>query len=164
MQLHRGPVYPGLLSDLQSTIIPANLHAIRSLEVSVLHPVLGTSIQTLDDQWFSWWRNTWDVIKTMRGLVYLQAWIKMHQESGEDYVTAEQEAKLLAPLMELHWLRGFKVEVTWPPTEDSDDLLRGAPFALDRNNDPIPGKPVVADYVSIRTRDVPGGWNRAMLN
>ncbi|OJJ07446.1 hypothetical protein ASPVEDRAFT_46754 [Aspergillus versicolor CBS 583.65] len=156
VQLHRGPVYPGLLSDLQSTIMPTNFQAIRSLEVSFLHPVLGTSIQTLDDRWFSWWTETWDVIKGMRGLVYLQAWIKMHQEPREDYVTAEQEAKLFAPLMELYWLRGFKVEVTWPPTEGSEDLLRGAPFDLDRNNDPIPGKPVVADYVSIRARQVPG--------
>lgn len=81
----------------------------------------------------------------------------MDQESGQDYVTAEQEVRLFAPLMELHWLRGFKVEVTWPPTEGSEAMLRGAPFDLDRNNDPIPGKPIVPDYVSIRARYVDSG-------
>lgn len=66
----------------------------------------------------------------------------MDQELGEDYMTAEQEAMLFAPLMGLDWLRDFKVEVTWPANEGSESFLRGAPFDLARNNDPIPGKPV----------------------
>lgn len=88
----------------------------------------------------------------------------MYQDLGEDYMTAEQEEKLFAPLMDLHWLRGFKVEVTWPPTEGSESLLRGAPFDLDRNNDPKLGGFVwpIDQVTSVRWRS--GGWNRATGN
>lgn len=153
-----------MLPELQSTIVPANFHAIRSLEISVIHPLVKKEPQSLDEEWFSWWEDAWDVIKGMRGLVYIQVWIKMYQVLEEDFVTAEQEAKLFAPLMGLDWLRGFKVEVSWPPTEGSQSLLHGAPFDLDRNSDPIPGKPVWPTWQKTTARFRSSGWNRAIEN
>ena len=41
--------------------------------------------------------------------------IQMDQVSG-NMLTADQEKRLFAPLMDLNWIQAFRVEVTWPPT------------------------------------------------
>lgn len=118
---------------------PRSFHAIRSLEISFLHGSIWRAIQTLDEGWFDQWTGMWDVIKLMRGILHIQAWVKMDQEIGNT-MTIDQEAKLFAPLMGLI-IRDFKVEVTWPANEGSEALLLQAPFRVARNNDPIPNKP-----------------------
>lgn len=73
----------------------------------------------------------------------IQAWVKMDQESG-NVMTAEQEARLFAPLIELDRIRHFTVEVTWPANEASEALLLDAPFHLVRDDNTIPDKPQLA--------------------
>lgn len=82
----------------------------------------------------------WDVVKLMKGLLHIQAWVKVDQESGSA-MTADQDARLFAPLMDLDRVEDFQVEVTWPANEGSEALLLDAPFCLARNDDPIPEKP-----------------------
>lgn len=82
----------------------------------------------------------WDVVKLMKGLLHIQAWVKVDQESGNT-MTTDQEARLFAPLMNLDWVREFKVEATWPANEGSEALLLDAPFYFARNDDLIPEKP-----------------------
>ena len=43
-------------------------------------------------------------------------------------MTADQEARLFAPLMELGWIQDFKIEGTWPANEGFESLLLGGPF------------------------------------
>lgn len=57
-------------------------------------------------------------------------------------MTAEQEERLFAPLMGVHHLREFDVEVTWPENEHSETLLRDAPFRPMRNGQPTPHNPL----------------------
>jgi hypothetical protein len=129
-----------ILSDLKSVLSPRSFNAIRSLEISFLHACLDRRIQKLDEEWFYQWTGMWDVIKLAKGLLNIQAWVKMDQNSG-NMLTADQEKRLLAPLMDINWMRTFRVEVTWPANEASEVLLRDAPFHLERNDDPIPDKP-----------------------
>jgi hypothetical protein len=129
-----------ILSDFRSALPPRSFHAIRSLEISFLHACLDRRIQILDEEWFDQWTNLWNVVKCMKGLLHVQAWVKMDQESG-NMMTADQEARLFAPLMELGWIQDFRVEGTWPANEGSERLLLGAPFQITRNDDPIPDKP-----------------------
>lgn len=89
----------------------------------------------------------WDMIKLTKGLLNIQAWVKMDQVSSTT-LTADQEARLFAPLKELNCMRAFNVEVTWPANEASEALLLDAPFHLVRNDEPIPDKPeLVAETV-----------------
>jgi hypothetical protein len=129
-----------ILSDLKSALSPRSFNAIRSLEISFLHACLDRRIQTLDEEWFDQWIGMWDVIKLAKRLLNIQAWVKMDQVSG-NMLTADQEKRLFTPLMDLNWIRAFRVEVTWPSTEASETLLLDAPFHLVRNDDPIPEKP-----------------------
>ncbi|RDW76443.1 uncharacterized protein DSM5745_06435 [Aspergillus mulundensis] len=152
-----------VLSALQATIPARSFHSIRCLEISFLHGAVTRVPQILDEDWFCKWESMWDVIKTMKGLVRINAWLKMDQRDKErgldglnprekllrqldqiangNRMTADQEARLFAPLMDLTWLREFTVEVTWAANEGSENFLSRAPFQLTRNNDPIPGKP-----------------------
>lgn len=129
-----------IVSDLKSVLLPRSFHSIRSLEISFLHACLDRRIQTLDEEWFDQWTSMWDVIKLADGVLNIQAWVKMDQVSG-NMLTADQEARLFAPLMELKNMRAFNVEVTWSANEASEALLVDAPFQLLRNDDPIPDKP-----------------------
>ncbi|KAJ5176375.1 uncharacterized protein N7482_002252 [Penicillium canariense] len=129
-----------IISDIRSVLASRSFFAIRSLEISFLHACLDQRIQILDDEWFDQWTALWNVIKGAKGLLNIQAWVKMDQESGNT-MTAEQEARLFAPLVELDRLRQFKVEVTWPANEASEALLLDAPFHLVRDDNPIPDKP-----------------------
>jgi hypothetical protein len=113
-----------------------------------LHASLDRRIQNLDEEWFDQWTGMWDVVKLAKGPLNIQAWVKMDQVSG-NMLTADQEARLFAPLMELNFMRAFNVEVTWPANEASQALLLDAPFQLVRNDDAIPDKPeLVVETVS----------------
>jgi hypothetical protein len=137
-----------ILSDLESVLSPRSFHVIRSLEISFLHASLDRRIQNLDEEWFDQWTGMWDVVKLAKGPLNIQAWVKMDQVSG-NMLTADQEARLFAPLMELNFMRAFNVEVTWPANEASQALLLDAPFQLVRNDDAIPDKPeLVVETVS----------------
>lgn len=89
---------------------------------------------------FDQWTSLWNVVTCLKGLLHVQAWVKMDQESG-NMMTADQEARLFAPPMELGWIQDFKIEGTWPANEGFESLLQGAPFQITRDDDPIPDKP-----------------------
>jgi hypothetical protein len=116
-----------ILSDIRSALLPRSFHAIRCLEISLLHAFLDHQIQILDDEWYDQWTSLWNVIKCLKGLLHVQAWLKMDQEPG-NMMTADQEARLFAPLMELGWIQDFKIEGIWPANEGFESLLLGGPF------------------------------------
>ncbi|KAJ5364408.1 uncharacterized protein N7496_010121 [Penicillium cataractarum] len=132
-----------ILFDIKSALSSRTFRAIRSVEISFLHACLERRIQILDDEWFDQWTGLWNVIKRAKGLLNIQAWVKMDQASG-NVMTAEQEARLFTPLMELDRIRHFTVEVTWPANEASEALLLDAPFYLIRDDNPIADKPELA--------------------
>ncbi|KAL4788936.1 hypothetical protein BDV19DRAFT_374880 [Aspergillus venezuelensis] len=133
LQIESGPLQFLLLSNFQSSIPPRQFSAIRQLEVSFLHPSIKRQAQVLDEEWFDGWSDFWKLVKCLKKLVRIQAWIQMYQEPGGNIMTEEQEKRLYAPLRELDWLRDFQVEVTWPANDYSKSLLVGAPFRLTRN-------------------------------
>lgn len=132
-------IYPRfrILSHLRATLPSYAFTGIRSLEISCLHGIQHKE-QALNKEWLDHWDGMWNVVKIMEGLLDLRVWVKLDQD-----VTVEQEARLFKPLMNLR-IRNFKLEVTWPATEGSEDLLLQAPFSLIRNNNPVQGKPELA--------------------
>ncbi|KAL4879946.1 hypothetical protein BJY04DRAFT_219751 [Aspergillus karnatakaensis] len=132
---------------LRSVIGEKSFQAIRSLEVSFLHSAV-VRMQVLDVNWFMRWIAMWKVIKRMAGLVHLQVWIGMEQLIGGIRVTEEQEDLLFTPLLELHHVPDYNVEVTWPANEGSEALIDGAPFQLTRNPDARSKSEVFAFQIS----------------
>ncbi|KAL4939482.1 hypothetical protein BDV06DRAFT_230969 [Aspergillus oleicola] len=162
IQIESGPLHFLILSDFQSVIPPRQFSAIRQLEISFLHPSIKRQTQVLDEEWFSGWSGFWELVKSMKKLVRIQAWIQMYQEPGGNIMTAEQEERLYAPLRELDWLEDFQVEVTWPANERSESLLIGAPFCVTRDNEPVLNKPVNLSGRGLRTCRRPP-WRNALL-
>ncbi|KAL4913972.1 hypothetical protein BDW62DRAFT_191382 [Aspergillus aurantiobrunneus] len=160
IQMMGGPLHFRILSDIQAALAPRDFHAIRSLEISLIHPNISRWAQVLDEEWFSGWNGVWGVIKAIKGLVQIQAWLKIDQagDPGGNFMTAEQEGIFFAPLMELHHIRDFNVEVTWPENEGSERLLRHAPFRLTRNADPILDKPVMIEELVTYTHQTSDLW------
>ncbi|KAL4802225.1 hypothetical protein BDV18DRAFT_154302 [Aspergillus unguis] len=121
-----------ILANLQAVVSPRIFQTIRMLEISFLHPRMSRLHQELDEDWFRGWAGFWTLVKSMKGLVHVRAWIKMIQRGLRNIVTAEQEIRLFAPLMDMQ-IPDFSVEVTWPANEGSERLLSEAPFCLTRN-------------------------------
>jgi hypothetical protein len=63
------------------------------------------------------------------------------QRAFETWFATEEE--LLRPAMKLDWIPDFEVTVSWPVNDDSERVLRNAPFKLKR----------ASDYWSIRDFD-----------
>ncbi|RDW76440.1 uncharacterized protein DSM5745_06432 [Aspergillus mulundensis] len=70
IQIMGGPYLFCILPDIKSALTPRSFNAIRSLEISFLHPYIGSSDagQVLNDEWFSGWVGVWGVIGEMKGL------------------------------------------------------------------------------------------------
>lgn len=160
MQILGGPLYFRVFPNMQASLAPRHFHAIRTLEISFGHSKLEHWAEVLDEEWFAGWNSVWDVVKDMKGLVQIQAWLKMEQagDPGGNFMTAEQERRLFAPLMEVHHLQDFNVEVTWPENEASKELLRNAPFQLTRKDEPKPNQP--DEYTVLRIYEHPSSARR----
>lgn len=145
---------------MKAALAPCHFHAIRSLEISFGHPKVSRWNEVLDERWFAGWNGVRDVIKAVKGLVQIQAWLRMEQAGDPEgnLMTAEQERRFFAPLMGVYHLRDFNVEVTWPENEASKELLRHAPFQLTRNGEPTPNQPEECEPVRIYEHP---SWTRA---
>ncbi|KAL2822217.1 hypothetical protein BDW59DRAFT_163810 [Aspergillus cavernicola] len=77
VQMMGGPLDFRIFSDIQAALAPRNFHAIRSLDVSFIHPNISRWAQVVDDEWFTGWNGAGD--------------------PGGNFMTAEQEGRFTIP-------------------------------------------------------------------
>ncbi|KAF7593219.1 hypothetical protein BBP40_011849 [Aspergillus hancockii] len=129
--------YLGIMGKVQSRLPSHHFHSIRSLEITYgLFDTLPDIQDPTDDRWFKQWNEMFEVIASMKSLVDLHIWARI-ERWDERGLTPEIETRFFAPLLGFNHLRHFQVEVAWPATTASAELLRNAPFVLVRMDDAI---------------------------
>lgn len=136
-----------VLSDIKHIFLPQRFAAIKDLNIAVdlTNPLwrkyYEQEWERADDQLLPVSDNGWGIINNMKGLRKLRLNIDCELIQDKSQVGSELESRhateedLLRPLMKLNWIQDFEVQVSWPANEESDRVLRDAPFKLKRISD-----------------------------
>lgn len=124
------------VARLRDLLPKPSFEAIRALEISFCCSDLEPQTHDLENgDFFECWTQMCAMVGDMRALSSLHIWLNIGQEEpAGNVLSAAQEEKILTPLLGAGWLRlrYFQVEVSWPATTQSDNMLKEAPFTLVR--------------------------------
>ncbi|KAH8700199.1 hypothetical protein BGW36DRAFT_124829 [Talaromyces proteolyticus] len=148
----------GTLRGLQKAMSQSQFTTIRTLEISFVNDKFNEVQNLSNPAWFQHWSSMCSVLVEMEKLANLHIWINIEQGFGVE-VTPEHETRFFAPLLSLGGIRCFLVEVSWPQTAHSVELLQDAPFSLirrERFNSPWQVlDPIVYEHPSLTHGVVP---------
>ncbi|KAH7317921.1 hypothetical protein BKA65DRAFT_557333 [Rhexocercosporidium sp. MPI-PUGE-AT-0058] len=122
---------PGDIRHFARTILPHRLNAVQSIMIdwermfSIFNRNNGIPKQ--DDEELMAWRETWEVIARMSGLMDVKVVLKPHRF----HVTRARRRRMCKELMGIHGLRTFEVVIPWDDETDWS-FAASAPFRVVR--------------------------------